>query len=369
MLQGEWLDLRDTFPRTPRVVVADDDWLNRDLLKTYLEAAGCEVYAYPDGEQAWESICTLDPDLALLDIQMPRLDGLSLCRRIKDDSLTRLVPVIIVTALDSEEERLRAIEAGANEFIGKPFNSVILLTRVRSLLRLKHLHDELEHRNRVLQQVLNRYVDKDIADIILTDPERYLRLGGETRDVTVLFADLRGFTQFSAAHAASLVVEAINLVFNELTQVVFKNGGTFDKYLGDAIMAFFGAPLARPDDAHRALATALEMQRRFSDLREKKEHQILQSLEGLGVGVHSGEAIVGNIGSERVMDYTVVGSTVNIARRLQEVARPGEILISERTYERAPGATVEGVARQTFPGLEEPLALFSLRGLKGCPGS
>src|SRR3989304_5701821 len=141
-----------------------------------------------DGQQGLEAARRTPPDLALLDVQMPRLDGLSLCRAFKTSSETRFVPVIIVTALDSEEEKLKAIEAGADDFVTKPYNAIVLLTRVRSLLRIKKLHDELESRNRLLRQVLDRYVAEDVADIILTDPERYLKLGGEIRPVTVLFA-------------------------------------------------------------------------------------------------------------------------------------------------------------------------------------
>ncbi len=358
------MNLQDIFSRAPRIVVADDDWLNRDLLKTYLIEAGCEVFDFPDGGQAWESIQNQSPDLALLDIMMPEIDGLKLCQRVKTNRRTQFIPIVIVTALDAEDEKLRAIEAGADDFIGKPFNPVILLTRLRSLLRLKHLHDELQNRNLLLNQVLNRYVDKDIAEVILTDPERHLKLGGETRYVTVLFADLRDFTTFSAMHAATEVVETVNLVFKELTQVIYQHGGTFDKYMGDAIMAFYGAPFSAQDDAARAAHTALEIQHRFSRLKQAAPSQLFTSLEGLGVGVHSGEAIVGNIGSEQVMDYTVVGDTVNIARRLQETARPGEILISGETLRQVSGAEAVIVYTERFKGNPVPLDIYALKRLK-----
>ncbi len=357
------MDLRAEFPRPPQIILADDDWLTRDLLQTYLETAGCQVHVCKDGAQAWEAIESLSADLALLDIQMPHLDGLSLCHRIKTDPRTRLMPVLIVTALDAQDEKLNAIESGADDFITKPFNAEILLTRVRSLLRLKHLHDELENRNRLLHQVLHRYVDREVADTILTDPERYLKLGGETRRVTVLFADLRGFTAFTAAHPAAEVVESVNEVFQALTQVVYDYGGTFDKYLGDAVLAFFGAPLTRPDDALRALRSALEMQRRFDALRAADESGRLQSLEGLGIGVHSGDAIVGNIGSDRVMDYTVIGVAANITRTLQEAARPGEILISESTLQLAPQARTSLLTTRHFPGQQQPLGVYALLGI------
>jgi class 3 adenylate cyclase len=264
--------------------------------------------------------------------------------------------------LDQDREELTAIDAGADDFLGKPYNSLILLTRVRSLLRLKRMSDELENRNQLLRQVLNRYMDQDIADVILTDPERQLKLGGETCAVTVLFADLRGFTHFTESHTATQVVEMLNQVFASLAEAIFQNGGTFDKFLGDAIMAFYGAPISAPDDARRALRTALDMQERFATLQSDPKHPILSSL-GLGVGIHSGDAIVGNIGTERIMDYTVIGDTVNVARRLQEAARPGEILISDAALLKVPDAQVHRLAAQSLPGRSDPVVTYALLGL------
>jgi adenylate cyclase len=359
--KSEWINLSDCLPGTPKIAVADDDWLNRDLLETYLTQAGCQVSIFPDGETAWAAIQEDPPDIALLDVRMPNMDGITLCGLIKQNPQLGFIPVILVTAFDEEEEKLRAIQAGADDFIGKPYSSVVLVTRVRSLLNNKRLHDELEGRNRLLRQVLNRYVDSELAGVILTNPEKHLKLGGETRFVTVLFADLRGFTKFTESHPADQVVETLNVIFTELTDVVFKHGGTFDKYLGDAVMAFYGAPFAGEDDVERSLRTALEMQSRFKQLMSKNE--LAASLGGLGIGVHAGEVIVGNIGSERMMDYTVIGDNVVIARRLQEIARPGEILISEETLQRVPHAQVSQEITQRLPGRSGEVTVYSLESL------
>ena len=356
------MDLRQEFSRPPNILIADDDRFIRDLLETYLTDAGCNVRSYANGSQAWDAIQEDHPDLVLLDIRMPQMDGLTVCNMLKNNPDTQFIPVVIVTALDAEDEELNAIEAGADDFITKPFNSVILLTRVRSLLRLKRLHDDLESRNDLLRQVLNRYVDHEIADVILTDPERHLKLGGETRQVTVLFADLREFTHFSASHPAPQVVDILNLVFNEMVELVYQNQGTFDKFLGDAIMAFYGAPISGENDARRALRTALKMQECFQRLQAESPGQILKPL-GLGAGIHSGEAIVGNIGSERVMDYTVIGDNVNVARRLQESAKAGEILISDATYRLVPEAEVEFLGPQYLHGRDSLVDVYSLLGL------
>jgi adenylate cyclase len=352
------MDLTTVFNRGPRILVVDDDWLNRDLLRAYLTSSGAEVATAADGQAAIDlALGRGGPlDLALVDIQMPRMDGLELCRQLKAAPQTRFVPVIIVTALDSEDEKLKAIEAGADDFVTKPYNSTVLLTRVRSLLRLKKLHDDLESRNHLLRQVLDGYVSEDVVDVLLTDPERYLKLGGEARVVTVLFADIRGFTRFTEEHTAPLVVETLNRVFRVLSHVVFAHRGTFDKYLGDGLMAFYGAPIAGDDDARRAVDTAIEMQRRFHDLTVEAG-PAMQGL-GLGIGMHTGEAIVGNIGSDRVMDYTVVGDTVNVAKRLQEAAPAGQTLVSEATCRMVPGLTARRLDALTLPGRQETVVAY-----------
>lgn len=327
------MDLADIFNRPPRILVADDDWLNRDLLKAYLSTSGCEVTTAVDGREALDSALKQPPDLALVDVQMPRMDGLALCEALKANQSTRFMPIVIVTALDTEDEKLKALDAGADDFITKPYSSVILLTRVRSLLRIKKLHDEVESRNRLLRQVLDRFVAEDVTDVILTDPERYLKLGGDVRLVTVLFADIRGFTRFTEENPAEHVIHTLNRIFQSLSKVVFEHQGTFDKYLGDGFMAFYGAPVSGEDDAKRAVDTALEMQRLFRELRKTSGDE-LKGL-GLGIGLHSGDAVVGNIGSEKVMDYTVVGDVVNVAKWLQEQAEGGQILLSQITYEMA----------------------------------
>lgn len=352
------VELTGVFNRAPRILVADDDWLNRDLLEAYLTSSGCEVVTAADGVAALDQARSGPLDLALVDVQMPRLDGLALCRALKSSPQTRFVPVIVVTALDSEDEKLKALDAGADDFVTKPYNSIVLLTRVRSLLRIKKLHDDLETRNRVLRQVLDRYVAEDVADIILTDPERYLKLGGEARPVTVLFADIRGFTRFTEQHTAPQVVETLNRIFPALSQVVFNYRGTFDKYIGDGLMAFYGAPVAAADDAQRAVETSREMMRVFRSLGEQGGLD-LRGLS-LSVGLHSGEAIVGNIGSERVMDYTVVGDTVNVAKRLQELADGSQILLSEATYRLVKGVRAKRQPPLQLMGRQEPITAYAI---------
>jgi adenylate cyclase len=360
------MDLRSVLDRAPRVLIVDDDWLNRDLLKAYLAASGCEVTTASDVKEALERALEAPPDLTLADVQMPTMDGLELCRLLKATRATRFVPVVIVTALDSEEEKLKAIEAGADDFVSKPYNAVVLLTRVRSLLRIKKLHDEVEARNRLLRQVLNRYVAEDVADVILTDPERHLKLGGEQRTVTVMFADIRGFTRYTERHTAAEVIQSLNRAFQSLTEVVFKHHGTFDKYLGDGLMAFYGAPVAAADDAQRALTSALDMQARFAELM-RQDAPNFDGL-GLGIGLHTGDAVVGNIGSDQVMDYTVVGDVVNVAKRLQELSRSGQVVMSEATYREVQCADARRLDRVQLPGREGGVDAYVVEVPKAAPG-
>lgn len=356
------MDLSSAFERRPRILVADDDWLNRDLLQAYLTSAGCEVVTAADGETALRLALNLPPDLALIDVQMPRMDGLELCSRLKNTPATRFVPVVIITALDSEEEKLSAFEVGADDFITKPYSSIVLLARVRSLLRIKRLHDEVESRNALLRKVLDRYVAEDVADVILTDPERYLKLGGETRQVTVLFADFRGFVRYTEQHTGPEVIRTLNQIFQALSRVVFAHKGTFDKYLGDGLMAFYGAPVAGEDDAQRAVATAVEMQRLFADLL--KDSDIDMKGLGLGIGLHSGEAIVGNIGSEQVMDYTVVGDAVNVAKRLTDIAQSGQILFSQDTFQELKGVQAKKRRAVKLPGRGEQVIPYLIEAAR-----
>jgi adenylate cyclase len=224
-------------------------------------------------------------------------------------------------------------------------------------LRIKKLHDDLESRNRLLQKVLNRYVAEDVADTILTDPERYLQLGGEIRPVTVLFADIRGFTRYTEQHTGPQVVETLNRIFPVLSQVIFSHRGTFDKYFGDGLMAFYGAPVAGDDDTQRAIETAIEMQHMFHKLRQGTEFAAL----GLGVGLNSGEAVVGTIGSEKLMEYTVIGDTVNIAKRLQEHAETGQVILSRATYDQIKGIKAKRLKPLKVFGRQESVEAYLIQ--------
>jgi class 3 adenylate cyclase len=313
-----------------RILVVDDNEQNVRLLKSTLAKQGYEIVVAHDGQQALERVAEMPPDLIMLDVIMPKMDGFGVAHALRARDETRAIPILMVTALHDLQDKIKGFEAGADDFVSKPFNRVELLARVRSLLRIKQLHDEVQTRNKLLEHMLMRYVSDDVAREILDHPDQDLRLGGQSCEVSVLFANIRGFDHFSQGREACQVTQVLNQIFHHLAAAIFEYDGTLDKYLGSAIMAFFGAPLSSPNDPERALRTAWAMQRRVSRLQRKSP--ALGEL-GLSIGICSGEAVVGNVGTERMMDYTVIGHTPNAARRLEEHAQAGQILIDEHTYQ------------------------------------
>ena len=344
-----------------KILVIEDDTFNANLLGNYLTINGYRVVQAASGEQGLRMVTGEHPDVILLDVMMPGLDGFQVCEQIRSDPTTAHIPVLMVTALHETKERIRALEVGADDFLSKPFDVYELAARVKSLLRIKRQHDELERRNKLFYSVMCRYMAPEVSAQILNDPERYLKLGGESRQVTILFADIRGFSQYAQTHSPDRAVELLNLVFRELTDVIFRWRGTFDKYMGDGVMAIYGAPVSYQDDALRAIRSALDMQTAFDVLRQSWMDEEERGL-GLGVGINTGEAVVGNIGTEQLMNYTVIGDTVNVARRLQEMAGKGQILISEATKGYVHRRTqVQPYGTRILHGRQEETAIYLLQ--------
>jgi adenylate cyclase len=223
---------------------------------------------------------------------------------------------------------------------------------LRSRLRLyeeKHL----------LRDTISRYVSPEMCEEILKNPA-LLQLGGRRQEVTVLFADIKGFTNMSANMSPEEVVEVLNLFFTEMVDIVFKYQGTLDKYVGDALMAVFGVPVPLPDAATRAVQCAVAMQRRLARLQAQKRTPI----QGMRLGINTGEAIVGNIGSDKRMDFTVIGDAVNVAARLQELAKEleADTLVSAATYRQVEGRfQLEELTPVVLRGRQEPTPIYRLK--------
>ena len=351
-----------------RVLIVDDNVQNVELLDATLVAAGYTTLKAFSGKEALHVVQEQHPHLILLDIMMPEIDGYQVCQTLKEQEQTRFTPIIMVTALSSVDDRIKAIEVGADEFLTKPVNKLELLTRVKSLLRMRHLRDELDRRQEAekarMKEIFKTYLSDEIANLVLSDPDRFLRLGGEKRVVTVLFADLRRFTIFAGRYPAETVVTVLNQFFREMTRIIFDHHGTFDKFIGDSIMAYFGAPMTYDDDVLRSVQAAIAMQEKIKELQERWKEEGLPTL-GLGVGVSTGEVIFGNVGSKHLMNYTIIGDTVNIAQRLEETAGNGQILISDATYQVVKDQVqVANLPSLILRGQNKPIIPYVLKGLR-----
>jgi adenylate cyclase len=265
----------------------------------------------------------------------------------------------MLTSLDQMEAKVLGLEAGADDFLNKPFQKVELLARVNNLLKLKFLHDEVESRNLLISRMLHRYVDGGVIQQILANPEKYAELGGDRREVAAFFCDVRGFTALSEGMDAHELIQLLNRIYKELTGIVFGNKGTFDKYMGDCIMAFWGAPAEVEDETLWAIKAGLAMQAAFEGLK-KDWPESLQGL-GIGIGINYGEVVVGNIGTEVVMDYTIIGDTVNTAQRVEAVAKSGQVLITRAALKRVEGRiTVRPLDPILVKGKTVPIEIFEV---------
>src|SRR5262247_19521 len=252
--------------RTSRILAVDDNQQNLEILRKTLTTAAYEVITAMDGPTALSLVESIAPDLVLLDVMMPGMSGYEVCERIRANEATCLLPVVMLTSLSDVTDRIRGIETGADDFLTKPFNREELLTRVKSLLRIKTLHDEIETKNHLLRTLFGRYLSEEVAAEIIADPERQLRLGGEKREVTILFGDLRGFTPLAERLDPQDAVDILNVYLTHVIDIVFEYRGTLDKFRGDGFMAFFGAPISHEEHPSGAVRCALALQERLKDV-------------------------------------------------------------------------------------------------------
>jgi adenylate cyclase len=355
-------------PGAVRLLVVDDNELNRDMLSRRLGSRGFAVEVAEDGERGLALIEQQAFDLVLLDVMMPGLSGIDVLRRVRERWPGSDLPVIMVTARDTTEDVVEALGLGANDYVTKPLDFPVVLARVESQLTLKRQKEEirrlaetLELRNRFIQSLFGRYLSDDVVAGLLASPEGP-KLGGELRKVTLLMSDLRGFTPLTEGLAPEPVLHLLNSYLGAMADVILAHQGTIDEFVGDAILAIFGAPLARPDDARRAVACAVEMQAAIQQLNRRNEAEGLPRLE-MGIAIHTGEVIVGNIGSERRTKYGVVGSAVNHAGRIESFTVGGQVLISDATLREAgEGLRVGSRLAIDAKGTRERIVVYDLRG-------
>jgi adenylate cyclase len=356
-------------PGTVRLFVVDDNELNRDMLSRRLGSRGYAVELAEDGERALARLEEQTFDLVLLDVMMPGLSGIDVLKHVRERWPESDLPVIMVTARDATEDVVEALQLGANDYVTKPLDFPVVLARVETQLTLKRqkeeirlLAEDLELHNRFIQSLFGRYLSDEVVAGLLASPEGP-RLGGEQRKVTLLMSDLRGFTPLTEGLAPEQVLHLLNSYLAAMADVILAYQGTIDEFVGDAILAIFGAPLARPDDARRAVACAVEMQAAIQALNRRNEGESLPRLE-MGIAIHTGEVIVGNIGSERRTKYGVVGSAVNHAGRIESFTVGGQVLISDATLREAgDGVRVGSRLAIDAKGTRERIVVYDLLGL------
>jgi len=358
-------------PGTGQVLVVDDNEMNRDMLSRRLSARGFRVTPAPNGREALRLVEEGRFDAVLLDVMMPDLSGIEVLTRLRRRHTQSDLPIIMATAKDTSEDVVEALRLGANDYVTKPLDFPVVLARLETQLVLKRQKDEiarlvsdLELRNRFIQNTFGRYLSEDVVKSLLESPEG-LKLGGERRRVTILMSDLRGFTSLSESLGPEEVVRTLNGYLGAMAEVILRHQGLIDEFIGDAVLAIFGAPEPRPDDARRAVACALHMQLAVDALNAKNSVLGLPRIE-MGVAVHTGEVVVGNIGSERRAKYGVVGAPVNHAGRIESFTVGGQILVSEVTLKET-GADVEVGERFSIDakGAREPVIVYDLLGIGG----
>jgi adenylate cyclase len=365
----------------PKILVVDDVPENVRLLEAVLVPRGYEVVTATDGRAALDLVETEEPDLILLDVMMPGLDGYAVCSSLRANDDTAVLPVIMVTS-SIGQEKTKAIEAGADDFIPKPFNHDELLTRVRSLLRIKRYHDtikaqavELAELNRTLEQRvqaqvdelerlrrLRRFLSPQLADAVVSSGDETI-LRSHRRQVAMFFADLRGWTSFVDAVEPEELMRVLGEFHDVIGRLVKRFDATVGFLEGDGVQLFFNDPIEIPDAALRAVQTGCALRDEMAELRQ------LWSKRGydldFGVGIALGYATCGEVGFEGRSDYAAIGAVTNLAARLADEAAGGQILISQRLYAEVEGdIDAEPAGEFTLKGFQRPVTSFNVVALR-----
>lgn len=359
-------------PTGASALVVDDDAMNRMVLQRSLEREGHAVRVASNGRAALELLRSEPFDIVLLDVLMPEMDGLELLELIQSDDELRATPVIMISALEDMASVARCIELGAEDYLPKPFDPVLLRARINGCLTKKRLRDVerkyLEERHRRVRDLFARFVPEAVVDEVLEHAGEDLRLGGQRRTATVMFCDLRDFTSFAEARPPEIVVDVLNRYLSAMSDVILRHGGTLIGFQGDGILAAFGTPIEQPDHADRALSATREMVGQALDgFNAWLQEESIGGSFRIGVGLNSGVIMAGNVGSERRLEYTVIGDTTNTASRLEAMTKdtPHMLLMSDSTramLTRAVPDLVEVDTREVR-GRRFPVVLWSIENV------
>ena len=357
------------------ILVVDDVADNVEILRMRLTALGYEVDEANDGEQALAKIAADPPDLVLLDIMMPKIDGLEVVRRLKADKSLPFIPVILVTAKATPKDVVAGLDAGGDDYLTKPIDHGALVARVRAMLRIKALHDEVQDLNqgleaRVKAQVeelervgrLRRFLAPQLAHAVVSAGDEKI-LDNHRREIAAMFCDLRGFTSFAETAEPEDIMSLLAEYHGAVGPLIRKHEGTLDRFTGDGMLVFFNDPLPCPDPAARAAKLAIDMRDAVAQLKPawaKRGHSL-----GFGIGMAQGYATLGRIGFEDRFDYTAIGAVINLASRLCSEAVDGQILASGRLAAAVEDiAEIEDLGERALKGMARPVAIRNLVGLK-----
>jgi class 3 adenylate cyclase len=366
-------------PAPATVLVVDDNAEGRKLLALRLAAQGHRVVQAGGGHEALAVAALEAPSLVLLDVLMPDLDGFEVCRRLRQLPGLRAVPIVMLTALDGTDHIVRGLEAGADDFVSKPFQPAELVARVRSLLRVKALFDEVERQrlalaswsaeleSRVAAQVtevsrlsrLKRFFSPALAERLLAEGGDAL-LTSHRREITVLMCDLRGFTAFAERAAPERVMACLSAFHAHMGALVFAHGGTLERFTGDGLMVFFNDPDPQPDHSARAIALARAMLDAAAALRQDwMQHD---GPDGLAIGIARGPATLGAVGHEARIDYAAIGHVTNLAARLVAEAPAAAVWADEAVADAvATAERFDPLPPLTLKGFVGPVRALSLR--------
>lgn len=339
----------------PTVLVVEDDKDMRNFLSNVLSKIFNVVVAR-DGIEGFNKVIDLCPDLVLSDVIMPQMDGLSLCKRIRNNDKTSNIPIILITARADHKMIIKALASGATDCLFKPFKKEEIQLRVTNLIRLKKM-EGLYYETR-----FRKFFSTARWETIINNNESIYNV--KRKRLTILFSDIRNFTTYADEHEPEDTIEILNNYLSEMSQIIENNSGTIDKFIGDEIMAVFGDPIDMEDHAIRAISAAIEMQQKMKTMIEDWERKGKEKLF-IGIGINTGYVTVGGFGSDKYLDYTVIGNQVNLASRLQSEARNGEIIISNSTY-----GEVKDIIEAQFKGeievkgIKRKIPIFSVSGLK-----
>jgi len=355
-----------------RILVVDDNDSNRNLLAHQLRRQGHDISTSLSGRQALEMIRESAPDLILLDLFMPDMNGFDVLREMRKDEGLRAVPVIIITGLSDKEAAVKCIEAGAFDLLIKPVSPALLDARVSFCLERKAWHDkekayqqELEKSYTFIRKVFGRYLSDEVVQQILESDEG-MQMGGGKQQVTIMMTDIRGFSMLSQELDPQDCVKLLNNYFGVMTPLIQKYDGVIDEFLGDAILAIFGAPVKTDDHAQQAVACALEMQQAMAEVNHNNQEWGLPTIE-MGIAVNTGEVVVGNIGSETRSKYGVVGHHVNLTARIESFTVGGQVMASEYTVGSLDAeVTIAQSLQVEAKGIKEPVRIHDIVGI-GAP--